>query len=150
MVVVGNPVPIESTLHSISGKIIRASTTHPNVEFMKENGSLVTLEFPSVGYALIQGFSNPVIKNSSIDALNSGCGGTVLIDRVKFIPFKDVYRIWSVQCGLVSLSYSDISSVYARALVYSYWINGVGQIVVLIFLGLVIYIDWRKKWLAFR
>lgn len=150
LVVVFNPAPAENSLMEMNVRIIHASNGHPNLTVLLDGGVKGYLEFPTSSYDLIRGPGGNTINEEAISTLNQGCTGKVGVDGMRFLLFRKIIRVWYVECGPVSISYSEIRAAYKKALGYAYWIDAFIQVFLLFLCGVFIYADRGKKWRVSR
>jgi hypothetical protein len=144
-IVVSNPVPEEKDLISEKIKIIQASTAHPNLIGIRGDGTRGMFEFPSPTYDFIRGFGAPSVRKNYIDDIDRGCVAEIKAQRMRFVPFASVTRVWSIECNDTSLTYESMSESYTKNLHSNFFLFGFINIWVLAVFGLIIYSDWRKK-----
>lgn len=146
VVVALNPPPAENALVTMNVKVIKAGNKYPNLTIVKDDGRVGYLDFPSPTYDLLRGFGAISVKDDDLSIIDRGCTAKIGVDRMRFLLFRTKIRVWSMECGSVSLTYSNMRSVYERTLHLGYWIAGLLHAFALAVCCLFIYSDRRKRW----
>jgi hypothetical protein len=102
-----NPAP---SVDSLKRAEITVETVHrmsPNLVAILPSGERMNFDLPPSGYSLAQGFPGSdylVKKKGELER----CTGFIEYDRMRFMPFKETFRIWILRCGNVSIDFKKV------------------------------------------
>ncbi|CAN7658783.1 hypothetical protein LJR034_005216 [Caballeronia sp. LjRoot34] len=151
MVMVLNPVPPEQALTRYVGWVSLSRYASDQVRVRLADGRTLDVAFPSANYSTLKGYGESVVSTESKQHLKDGCAGTVSVDRTKVLfPIVSVSRVWKLECKSGELGYLTLSHAYQDVLRGTYWIDGVANVLALMFIVLIALVDRKRLSLAQR